>query len=242
MRLTIRRISVLYSILPFLNRSSTLEQKGRNHLKSSKLISAGLLAQALTVAVGLQPLLVPVAATAKCSAEMRQAPPEVTEENINGKSFCVCKIVVNAKQEQVWRILTDYNSAGRVFPQLKKSKLIEDRGDVKIIDQEVAPSGVCATYDYQLEVKEAFPQKLEWHRLKGDFKQVDGYWKLEPLEDGHSTLVTYSTYVNAGLFPPQMLIKHQFHIDMPSILTHLKNESEAAGLRIARRPDAVKTE
>ncbi|HEY9713744.1 MAG TPA: SRPBCC family protein, partial [Chroococcales cyanobacterium] len=70
----------------------------------------------------------------------------------------------------------------------------------------------------------------------GDFKEVDGVWKLEPLDGGHSTLVTYSAHVNGGLFVPQALVRRQFHVDMPNIMASLKQQSEHAGVQIAGRP------
>lgn len=70
--------------------------------------------------------------------------------------------------------------------------------------------------------------------MSGAFKEVDGYWKLEPIEGGHSTLVTYSAYVNGGFFMPQPLVKRQCKIDMPQIMSTLRSEAETP--QIANRP------
>jgi hypothetical protein len=82
---------------------------------------------------------------------------------------------------------------------------------------------------------------MEWHRLSGDFKAVDGSWKLEPANNGTCTLVTYSAHVAGGFLMPQMLIKRQSHIDMPSTLLALKKHAETT-TQIATRTEAVKVQ
>lgn len=164
--------------------------------------------------------------------------PSSSEETINGKCFCVSRILIKASPAQVWRILTDYKHAVQVFPLLKKCEVLEDRGTTKISRHEIAPSGIPDTFEYILEVHENAPKTMEWHRLSGDFKEVDGSWKLEPVNLGHHTLVTYASHVNGGFFMPQMIIKHQAHIDMPSTLIALKKHTEQSIEIASRRTDS----
>jgi ribosome-associated toxin RatA of RatAB toxin-antitoxin module len=163
-----------------------------------------------------------------------EAEVPVTEEQLAGKTFCVSREVIHARPEQVWQVLSDYANAPRVFPMMKKCQVLEDHGPNKIVKHCVAPTGPVGTFEYVLELKEAAPKALEWHRISGDFKEVDGYWKLEPLDGGHSTLVTYSSHVNGGFFIPQILIKRQCKTDMPIIMASLKRQAEN-GAQIATR-------
>lgn len=158
------------------------------------------------------------------------AAPEVTEEKIGSRSYQVSRIVVKARPEHVWQILTDFNGAPAVFSTLKKSHLVENKGAVKVVHQEVRPSGVLDTYSYDLEVKEvaaATHKMMEWKRLRGDFREVEGFWKLDAAEGGHATLVTYASYVNGGFFVPQILVKRQTRIDMPQAMLQLKKHAES---------------
>jgi ribosome-associated toxin RatA of RatAB toxin-antitoxin module len=160
--------------------------------------------------------------TKSCNIEK----PPVTEELVNGKSFCVTRVLIKARPEQVWQILSDYGRCAHIFPQLRKCEVLEDRGTTKIAKHVLAPSGIPATYEYILEVHETAPRTMSWHRLSGDFKEVDGFWKLEPTELGHHTLVTYAARVIGGFFEPQPLIKRQFRVDMPNVLLALKTQAE----------------
>jgi len=161
----------------------------------------------------------------------------ICEEQMHGKTYVVARTTVKASPEKVFHILSDYDHAEKVFPQVKHCKLVADKGASKLISHQIAPSGVPGTYEYVLEVKESAPNALEWHRISGDFKQVEGYWKLEPADGGHATNVTYASFVDGGLFIPQMLIRRQCKIDMAGVLNTLKMTAESgSSVQIANRP------
>lgn len=163
----------------------------------------------------------------------------ICEEQMHGKTYVVARVTVKAPPEKVFQILADYDHADKVFPQVKHCKLVTDKGTTKIVKHEIAPSGLPGTYEYLLDIKETAPHALEWHRISGDFKQVDGYWKLDPVEGGHSTQVTYASHVDGGMFIPQMLIRRQCKIDMAGVVNTLKAQAEtnACSVQIAGRPD-----
>ncbi len=159
----------------------------------------------------------------------------VSSSEVGGDTYSVCKQLIKAPAEQIWTILSDYDNAYRIFGMVKACKVLEDNGPEKIISHTVAPSGPVGTFTYTLKVKEKGPYYMEWTRIKGAFKQVKGYWKLEPQDGGKSTMVTYASYVDGGMFIPRPLIKRQCRIDMPNVMSTLKSEVETK-VRIARRP------
>lgn len=166
------------------------------------------------------------------------SPRECTEELINGKTYTVAKETIKASPEKVWNILADYDNAHKVFPQVKHCKLMHDNGSSKVVKHVLAPTGLPGTYEYIVEVKESYPHALEWHRISGAFKRVDGYWKLEPLDGGRTTLVTYASYVDGGFLIPQALVRRQCRMDMPGVMSTLKASAESSAVQIAGRPQS----
>lgn len=152
----------------------------------------------------------------------------IVEEKIGEKTYQVSRVLVHVKPEHVWRILTDYENAPDIFPCLKKCKLVKDKGTSKLVEHEIKPSGVPGSFNYTLEVKEVVNKLYEWHRVKGDFREVDGFWKLEAMNEGQSTMVTYASYVNGGIFMPPPLIKRQVRMDIPPVMTALKSHAETS--------------
>jgi len=175
----------------------------------------------------------------QASLDQENEKPSITDETINGKTYYVTSTIVKAKPEQVWQILTDYRHAVNVFPLLKKCEVLENHGSTKIAKHEIAPSGIPDTFEYILEVHETAPKLMEWRRISGDFKEVEGSWKLEPANNGKYTTVTYSSHVTGGFLMPQMIIKRQSHIDMPSTLLSLKKHAEST-TQIASRAEQTK--
>lgn len=152
----------------------------------------------------------------------------IVEEKIGDKNFQVSKVLVHVKPEHVWQILTDYDNAPDVFPCLKKCRLVKDKGSSKLIEHEIKPTGVPSSFNYILEVKEVVNRLYQWHRISGDFREVEGFWKLEPVNEGRSTMVTYASYVNGGIFMPQPLIKRQVRMDIPAVMAALKSHAETS--------------
>lgn len=235
-RLTINRNSVLYFSSAKIEREAR-DQKGLRPLTSSVKTAVAYKLANVVMALGVCILAPMQNVVAKGQIQNLSSPSEIIEEKVGTKVFLVSHLVVKARPEQVWQVLSDYDNASHVFPNLKKCQLLQDKGQVKIVAHEVCPSGVPGSFRYVLAVKETAPRQLEWHRLSGDFKDVDGIWKLDPIEGGRSTYVTYSSYVNGGLFLPQALIRRQFRIDIPGVMAALKSQAEAT-TQIARRPEA----
>src|SRR5262245_42232115 len=82
---------------------------------------------------------------------------DMLEEKIAGKTFQVCKFVVNAKADDIWKILTDYKNAQYVFPCLKKCRIVQDKGSTKLVEHHIRPSGIPTNFEYLLEIKETEP-------------------------------------------------------------------------------------
>ena len=243
--LTIKWISVLYSTRYkiIFRETKSSEQKGRNLVvdlkKTVAVFSLAASALVLPCTFANDYSLSGQAALARGGAAKSSAGETVCEEQMHGQTYVVARVTVKAPPEKIFQILADYDHADKVFPQVRKCKLVADKGASKMVQHEIAPSGIPNnTYDYLLEVKESFPYTLEWHRVSGDFKQVDGYWKLEPAEGGRATHVAYASYVDGGFFIPQMLIRRQCKIDMAGVLSTLKAtvEGPSSSVQIAGRP------
>lgn len=163
----------------------------------------------------------------------------IGEQQIGKKSYVVSSMMVNARPEVCYKVCTDYKNAATTFPTLKKCLVLQDNGASKVIKYVTHPTGSFTDYSYTLEVKESPTQMVQWTRVSGDFKAIDGYWKLEPAQGGNKTIVTYATFVDGGIFMPQILIKRQFRIDLPPCMTALKTKCESMNRpRVAGSPDA----
>ncbi len=86
----------------------------------------------------------------------------------------------------------------------------------------MASLGGLWKFDYVLKVTETKPHRLDWRRESGAFKSNDGFWKLQPIENGAKTLITYAKFIDGGLFLPQMFVDGQLKKTMPEIIQSLR--------------------
>jgi len=142
------------------------------------------------------------------------------EETYGSCKFQVARAVVDASPNIVQSILTDYGRATKVFTGLKQCKVVEENGPVKTIAFVASAPGNFWTFDYVLEVKES-PGLIEWHRVSGAFKRNEGFWKLEPIDQGRATQVTYAKFVDSGVIP-QSFVNHELRLSLAQVMNNLK--------------------
>lgn len=151
---------------------------------------------------------------------------EAAEQILEGHTFHVGKILVNAPLDRVQGVLRDYEGAHRVYPNVKHCCVVSDKGSVKNIAFTIGAPGNLWKFDYVLEVTDQ-PGYIEWRRVSGAFKENRGFWRLEPVDGGHATLVTYAKFIDGGLLFPQIFVNRELRTAMPQILSNLKLLAEA---------------
>lgn len=164
-------------------------------------------------------------------APIKLAPFSNTEEKISGDLYEISKIEVAAPAEKVQQVLENYSDAPRIFENVKKCKVVADKGEVKDVAYTVSTMGNIWTFDYVLELKES-KNYIEWHRVKGAFKRNQGYWRLEPQNNGRTTMITYAKFIDGGPLMPQGLVRKEIKATMSTVMANLKKavESQAVAM------------
>jgi ribosome-associated toxin RatA of RatAB toxin-antitoxin module len=129
---------------------------------------------------------------------LRKGQPVVTGDN--GKY--VARILVTASAAQVWQVLTDYANLERFIPNMTSSKILENRGSRKVIEQVDSRQVflVTITSRTKLAIQETERRQIDFRLLDGDLSKMEGYWKIEPVSSiprrpPNQILITYT--VNA---------------------------------------------
>lgn len=118
----------------------------------------------------------------------------------NGKY--VAKVLVTAKPEAVWKVLTDYANLARFIPNMTSSKILEDRGDRKVIEQVDSRQVfvVSIVSRTKLAIQETNLKQIDFRLVDGDLSKMEGYWKMEPVSTvprRHPTQILITYTVNA---------------------------------------------
>lgn len=136
-------------------------------------------------------------------------------------------IYIHSIPETIWAIITDYDNLANTMPRLKKSRIIQDNGNIKIIEQTSKTGAlfIKIKFSTRMKITETFPNTLSFHLISGDFETFNGSWVLTPHTEG--TFVNWSARVKPDFSAPGFIIKAVQKRDLRKLLETVKKLSEA---------------
>jgi len=114
-----------------------------------------------------------------------------------------CKATLEAPPELIWQTLTDYGRLAEFIPGMRRSRVIEQRGEISVVEQ----SGVATFLFFSTPIEvtlastERPPNAVEVSMIKGNLKRLDGVYRIEP-QPGGRVLLTWNGIVEAQSLPP----------------------------------------
>lgn len=106
-------------------------------------------------------------------------------------------ILVNSSQERVWKVLTNYNDLSRFIPDIVASKIIENKGNQKVIDQVYLSSYTFwVKAKIRLQITESYLKGLEIELIKADYlKSFQANWSIKN-NSYKKSLLTYTLKID----------------------------------------------
>lgn len=134
---------------------------------------------------------------------------------------------IAAPRDAVWQTLTNFDRYPELFKRIKTCKVTKREGDLVFVESflksQLFLKQTCQHTVNDLGHK---PDQLSWKMLDGNFKSVEGEWKLEP-KDGNHTRVTYRIEVEGGPYIPQTLVSMFLKVVQKEATTSVKSAAEA---------------
>lgn len=111
----------------------------------------------------------------------------------------------NAPRDVIWQTLTNFPKYPEMFKRIKTCTVTKREGDTVYIESLMKSQLFIKPYQHTVNDLAQGPNVLKWKLLDGNFKSVEGEWKLEPCKNGEHTKVTYSIEVEPGMVPQGMV-------------------------------------
>ncbi|AFZ31886.1 SRPBCC family protein [Gloeocapsa sp. BRSZ] len=128
--------------------------------------------------------------------------------------------------EQVWQVLTDYETLADFIPNLARSQRLEHpKGGIRL---EQVGTQRLLNFNFSarviLDLEEKFPQKIDFQMIEGDFKDFSGSWCLEPcfLAERAGTNLEYIVCVLPKRTMPVSIIERRLSKDMQTNLVAIR--------------------
>jgi hypothetical protein len=163
---------------------------------------------------------------AAVGAATPQATPqvEITAEPNGASGVVHAQVDIADTPADVWRVVIDCGQVARLMVNVKFCRVLDrdpmGRWDVR---EQVTKGALLPGVRTVLRVDYDPPHTARFHRIDGDFKVLDGEWRLEPLDGGVHTRVFYESRMSAPFAAPGFLIRAVLRRDVPHTLANLRD-------------------
>jgi carbon monoxide dehydrogenase subunit G len=152
-----------------------------------------------------------------------------------------CRAVLAAPLDLVWQTLTDYNRLAEFIPGMRRSRVIERRGALSVIEQSGEARVLFLSFPIEVTLSslERPPYAIEAVMLKGNLKRMQGVYRIEP-QGGGRMLVTWDGVVEAEGLPPllgEIVMRGNVEDQFRGMVQEIERR---AALRLEREKDTRK--
>ncbi len=133
-------------------------------------------------------------------------------------------ILVKGSKADVWRVLSDPESAPNYVPSLMSARILGSKGNTRIIAHEVKMP-LMPKVRYQFEATELPMRTIQFKQTSGDLRNFEGEWELfEGSEFGRpgAVIVFHQVYLNPGKLVPGPLVQRSLRKDLPPMLESVR--------------------
>ena len=132
------------------------------------------------------------------------------------------KDTIPVSVEKFFKIITDYTSYPDFLEGVENVRVIETKGNIKLIEYTV---NVIKSVTYVLKTIETLNEGISWELQDGGaFKKNSGYWKLSP--QGGSTLAVYGLDVQFNFYVPKMILNGLVANQVPKTFNGFKKRAQ----------------
>lgn len=152
------------------------------------------------------------------------------------KGKYVARVLVTASPDAVWRVLTDYANLYKFIPNMTSSKILENRGDRKVIEQVDSRQVflISIVSRTKLAIQETDRKQIDFRLIDGDIDKMEGYWKIEPVSSvprrpPNQVLITYTINAQPNSSTPADAFYSIFKDALGDTLQAIKKEIKSRG-------------
>lgn len=144
-----------------------------------------------------------------------------------GRGVVRASIDIAAPPAVVFEVLLDCGRAARMSPGIKSCRVVSRASDgTEIREHTVKWAFFLPTLRSLARVTLEPDRQIRFTCIGGDIRACEGSWRLEPLDGGQRTRVTYDLWATSPFAVPAGLISGMMRRDVPSSLKALRRECE----------------
>lgn len=133
--------------------------------------------------------------------------------------------IMQASAENIYKVLSDYNSYGEYMDGVSKVEVIERNGSSVLAKYDI---NMIKKFSYILKLDEVENKSITWSFVEGDiFSTNSGSWELSDQGDG-TTEVTYNVEVDikVKMMGSGMIVKKLVNTSLPALMKSIEKRAQ----------------
>lgn len=132
------------------------------------------------------------------------------------------KILISRPPAKVWSVVSDPEKLMADEGKVRKVKVLSRTGNKQNVEFHVTMTPLLPSFNYVLMQELSPPTILRFHRISGSFKDIQGSWQLQPVDNGNKTILSYILKMDPGPFIPKALVMTAVKSDLPNMMRNAK--------------------
>ncbi len=132
------------------------------------------------------------------------------------------KIFFDASPEEVFAVLTEYESYPEFIPEISRAKILEE-GPGYIVADFILNAGKAINYVLRFQPEPY--SGITWSYVRGDLRDNKGSWKLRPKKGGTEGI--YEVSMDFGRLMPKFVINAVAGVGLPNVMKRFKDRVES---------------
>ncbi|MGK7951593.1 MAG: SRPBCC family protein [Xenococcaceae cyanobacterium] len=141
------------------------------------------------------------------------------------------KIQIPYSLEEVWQVLTDYESFPEFMPSLIQSRRLDRPNGGLRIEQVRTKNFMGMNFSARsvFDIEEKFPHEIHYQLIEGDMKAFSGHWRLEPsslFESKAGIDLIFDFFLSPKRIFPIALVEHMLSQNIPANMLAISQRVE----------------
>jgi len=143
----------------------------------------------------------------------------------------IATALVDAPPQTCFNTVRDYDHFHEFMPRVSGAKVVAKDGDCMTIRYEAGILWIDVVY--YIDACAAVPGRRVEFELARDrenfIEETRGFWEIQPVDGGKSSLVSYSAYLDPGIPVPDFISLRMTRSNIVAVLENVRKRAESGG-------------
>lgn len=136
------------------------------------------------------------------------------------------KILVHRPIDKTWSVVADPLKLTQAENKVKKVKVLSRSGNRQNVAFTVSMTPLLPPFSYVLLQELTPPYLLQFRRISGSFRDIQGVWRLSSVDNGKKTVLSYTLQLDPGPLIPKSLLLGAVKSDLPNFMRNARTAIE----------------